>query len=165
MIIVLICQPVTQYFSNRLSEAVISELSAFFDDYQKKSEEKLKDFLLQLWFDAKFVLKVFSDRNQNSDATENLIITITQDFFGESSKRAAEVSRSLKDTLGWIARVDQLDKKIRGLMDPVDLLFYEKRIQQQTLLFFKSTHVLFGVICSGVAISESDSYVIQFYFH
>lgn len=139
-----------------MSNQVITEFAVFFEEQLKLSEDKLKDMLPQLWFDVKFLLKMFSDRNQSSETTENLILEILSRLY-ESQSKFSEFSDSLKDTLGWITRVDDLDKRIRGLMDPVDLLFYEKRIQQQTLLFFKSCHVLFGVICSGANTSDIES--------
>jgi hypothetical protein len=77
---------------------------------------------------------------------------------GDELRSSAEIfPEYVNDTLEWIAHVDRVDKKIRSLMDPVDLLFYEKRIQQQTLVYFKSCHVLFGVLGAGLA--DLEGYV------
>jgi hypothetical protein len=57
-------------------------------------------------------------------------------FWGDFYSNFQEKSDHEANMVLWIKNVEALNTKIKELMDPVDLMFYENRLHQQIRAFY-----------------------------
>jgi len=125
---------IIQFINHEISTIM---LNAYFD-FLTKTDEISKENMLQLWFDIKFFSEMFQSRGQISDE----LLTIIENLF--QMRKVFEKLRDTSDLVAWTKQLHELTKLLKSKLDPIDVLFYEKPILNQTNEYYKSAYLLFG---------------------
>lgn len=132
----LIPQEVIEYLVYILSEETYIILQDF---AEKLSSDHHKEIIIQSWFDSKYLCDLFGNRAVMSEYFQSLI---NKNMKGESDKKYDDV----EDMIEWRGRVDNLMKKFRDLLDPIELAFYSPHITKNTKSAYEKYKVIFGVL-------------------
>jgi hypothetical protein len=148
-----------------LSKAVAEQVVLIIvEEFSKYNERVVKGEggqkgLVQLWFDLRVILDIFSHRKiRNSDLrkilSENGFLRVPGSKEPSASSNVGE--DDMTELMLWTKMTEGLLAKIKGNLDSVDVLFYEPHIQREARQSFQRTFALFGPLSNHTVVFDSS---------
>lgn len=142
--------------------AVLDRIHAFLDGIPKLSQgdtdtSKLSasEGIIQLWFDVKFLSALLSF----SPAFPKLLIHAIQKYSLQEMQPIPSVENTatdggLAEIVEWSKKGEVVLQRIKSLLDPLDVLFYQKPMQTQFQQTLERTTLLYASLLPSTNVSE-----------
>lgn len=144
---------VLEYLARELARSVLILYDGIAENHQGGGASK--EGGVQLLCDACFLMDVLSvadDTNQIDEALRAVLVTLPArndsevDLRGSGEEVRSAIEERLASAIAWGRRVDSTIGRIKDLLDPIDLAFYEPHIKSFVERCYQRTSVLFGAL-------------------